>query len=32
MDEAEALETLKLFEQMGESMDEEIDPSSATLL
>jgi len=27
MDEAEALETLKLFEQMGESIDKEIDPS-----
>lgn len=26
MDEVEALETLKLFEQMGESIDEEIDP------
>jgi hydrogenase expression/formation protein HypC len=27
MDETEALETLKLFKQMGESMDEEIDPA-----
>jgi hypothetical protein len=27
MNETEALETLKLFEQMGESIDKEIDPA-----